>query len=476
MRYEFTARLLHAITTLIVLAAISLNSNSASKAAGNADSPRNPNVVSILADDLGYGDLHCYGQQRIQTPRLDRLAAEGIRFTNCYAGCTVCAPSRCTLMTGLHTGHCRIRGNAQVPLEATDVTVAEVLKKAGYATSIIGKWGLGEAGTSGVPNEQGFDQSFGYLNQHHAHNYYPDFLWRNREKEPVVGNVVRDGVASERAAYSQDLFVREALQFLDREKAHPFFLYLAFTSPHANNEAGQQGMEVPSDEPYANESWPQPQKNHAAMITRLDRDIGRVLDHLQDLGLADKTIVFFSSDNGPHKEGGADPTFFHSSGPLRGNKRDLYEGGIRVPGIAKWPGQIPAGSTSDLPWAFWDVLPTLAEIAQVQPPAHLDGISILPTLIGSDRAGRAQQHHDYLYWEFHERGFQQAIRAGNWKGIRSGMSAPIALYDLASDIAETKNVAEANPQVTAKLTALFDSARTESPDWPLPSSAKPFKH
>ncbi|HEY1597994.1 MAG TPA: arylsulfatase [Pirellulales bacterium] len=476
MRYQLTVRLLQKIAALIVVATVALHGDSPSKAADNADLPRSPNIIVILADDLGYGDLHCYGQQRIQTPRLDRLAAEGVRFTDCYAGCTVCAPSRCTLMTGLHTGHCRIRGNAQVPLEANDVTVAEVLKTAGYATGIIGKWGLGEAGTSGAPNEQGFDHWFGYLSQHHAHNYYPDFLWRNRDKEPVVGNVVRDGVASERAVYSQDLFVREAITFLDRQQAHPFFLYLAFTSPHANNEAGKQGMEVPSDAPYTNESWPQPQKNHAAMITRLDRDIGIVLDHLQDLGIADKTIVLFSSDNGPHKEGGADPNFFHSSGPLRGIKRDLYEGGIRVPGIAKWPGQIAAGSTSDLPWAFWDVLPTLAEIAQVQPPAGLDGISILPTLVGPPRAGHTQQHHDYLYWEFHERGFQQAIRTGNWKGIRSGMSTPIALYDLASDIAETRNVADANPQVAAKLTALIDSARTESPDWPLPAGAQPSKH
>ena len=254
-------------------------------------------------------------------------------------------------MTGLHTGHCRVRGNGQVPLQPQDVTVAEVLKKAGYVTGIFGKWGLGEAGSTGIPNDQGFDEWFGYLSQHHAHNYYPDFLWRNREREPIAGNVIKDGVATKRAVYSPDLFTREALSFLDRHKNERFFLYLPYTIPHANNEAGNQGMEVPSDEPYGREPWPEAQRNHAAMITRLDRDIGRILDRLRELKLDEDTIVLFSSDNGPHKEGGADPDFFESAASLRGHKRDLYDGGIRVPAIVRWPGHVAESSQSDIPCA-----------------------------------------------------------------------------------------------------------------------------
>ncbi len=458
---------------LVLLALLILGSVSALGAGVPADSPTNsanPNIVFILADDLGYGDVGCYGQQRIKTPNLDRLAAEGLRFTSCYAGSTVCAPSRCALMTGLHMGHARIRGNGTVPLEPQDVTIAKLLKQAGYVTSIIGKWGLGEAETTGIPNDQGFDEWFGYLNQQHAHNYYPDFLWRNRQQTPIEGNVVKNGVASERAQYSPDLMTHEALDFLERHRAERFFLYLPFTSPHANNEAGNKGMEVPSDEPYSDEPWPQPQRNHAAMITRLDRDIGRILDRLSELKLADTTIVFFSSDNGPHKEGGADPKFFQSSGPLRGLKRDLYEGGIRVPMIVRWPGPVAAGTTTDLACAFWDVLPTLAELAGVATPTTLDGISLVPTLIGPAAAGREQPRHDFLYWEFHERGFKQAVRAGDWKAIRFGIAGPVELYNLADDPAETKDLAHEKPDVVKRLTQQMDSARRDSADWPLPKS------
>ena len=271
---------------------------------------RRPNIIFILADDLGYGDIGCQGQEQILTPNIDRLAAEGMRFTDAYAGSTVCAPSRCTLMTGLHTGHCRVRGNARVPLRPEDITVAEVLKRAGYATALIGKWGLGEPDTTGIPNRKGFDEFFGYLNQGRAHNYYPEYLWRNEEKVVVEGNVLEAPQVSKQCTqYSHDLFTKEALSFLERHQKEPFFLYLAFTIPHANNERGRakgNGMEVPSDEPYSNKPWPQAQKNHAAMITRLDRDIGRFMERLKELGIDDDTIVFFSSDNGPHKEGGAD--------------------------------------------------------------------------------------------------------------------------------------------------------------------------
>jgi arylsulfatase A-like enzyme len=429
---------------------------------------RPPNIVFILADDLGYGDLGCYGQQKIKTPNLDRLAAAGLRFTQVYAGSTVCAPSRCALMTGKHTGHARIRGNAQVPLEPQDVTVATVLHQAGYATGLIGKWGLGEAGSTGIPTRQGFDYFFGYLSQVHAHNYYPDFLWRNETKVPLPGNVVEKGVASRKTTYSPDLFTQEALAFVEKHKDQPFFLYLAYTLPHANNEAGKNGMEVPSDEPYSGEAWPAAQKNHAAMITRLDRDVGRFLDKLHALGLEDNTIVFFSSDNGPHKEGGAEPAFFHSSGPLRGFKRSMHDGGIRVPMIVRWPGHVPAGKVSDQVWAFWDFLPTAAELVGARTPEGIDGLSVVPTLL--DQGG--QKQHDYLYWEFHENGSKQAVRTGNWKAIRGQPDGPLQLFDLSNDLGEQHDVAAQHPEVIARIEAYLRTARTESPHWPLRAGKK----
>lgn len=432
-----------------------------------AGSSRHPNIVFILADDLGYGDLGCYGQQRIKTPNLDRMAAEGVRFTQCYSGSTVCAPSRCCLMTGLHTGHAYIRGNGLLPLRPEDVTVAETLKGAGYATGLVGKWGLGEPDTTGVPNSQGFDEFFGYLNQGHAHNYYPEYLWRNTTQVRLDGNVEskeRRGVSDERKIYSGDLFTHEALDFVERNKSKAFFLYLAYTIPHANNErfaAGMSGMEVPDYGPYTNEDWPEHQKGHAAMISRMDRDIGVLFQKLKDLGLDDNTIVFFSSDNGTHKEGGADPAFFTSSGPLRGYKRDLYDGGIRVPMIVRWPGKISAGSVSDQVWAFWDFLPTAAALAGVSPPPGLDGISVLPTLLSG-----ATFEHAPLYWEFHERGFAQAVRMGNWKGLKLGPDKPLELYDLSHDIGETQDVSKDNPDVVDKIEAYLATARTPSEKWP----------
>ena len=439
----------------------------------SAEEPKRPNIVFILADDLGYGDVGCYGQKQIQTPSIDRLAAEGTRFTQCYAGCTVCAPSRCVLMTGLHTGHCQVRGNARVPLRPEDTTVAEVLKAAGYRTGIIGKWGLGEPDSTGIPNKKGFDYWFGYLNQAHAHNYYPDYLWRNQEKVPLP-NIVEKGVATKKVVYSADLFAEEALRFVEREKDKPFFLYLALTIPHANNEAGKEGMEVPSDAPYSDKPWPQPQKNHAAMITRMDRDIGKLLQKLKDLKLDEKTIVFFTSDNGPHKEGGGDPKFFQSSGPLRGIKRDLTEGGIRVPMIVRWPGKVPAGQTSDQVWSFADVLPTAAELAGAKPPERIDGISVVPALLGEKHAGRKQPQHAFLYWEFHEGGFIQAVRMGDWKYLRRpyGKDPTPELYDLKTDLAENKNVAAENKEVVAKIETYLKTARTDSKDWPVPPLKK----
>jgi len=416
---------------------------------------RKPNIIFILADDLGYGDLGCYGQQKIRTPNIDRLAAEGMKFTQCYAGSTVCAPSRCALMTGLHTGHTRIRGNDRKPLLPEDVTVAEVLREAGYATGLVGKWGLGEPDTTGIPTRQGFDSFLGYLNQRHAHNYYPDYLWRNEEKVPLA-NEVANGVATKRVQYAQDLFAEEALAFVERSKDKPFFLYYAVTIPHANNEAGKAGMEVPSDEPYAGQDWPKNEKNFAAMVTRLDTDVGRLMARLKELGLDDDTIVFFTSDNGPHREGGHNPDFFDSSGPLRGIKRDLYEGGIRVPMIVRRPGVVPAGKTSDHVWAFWDFLPTAADIAGAETPKGLDGLSVLPVL-----RGEKAPEHEYLYWEFHEQGGKRAVRMGDWKAVRLlAKNGKTELYDLRDDLGETRDVAAAHPDIVARLEAVMQSAHT----------------
>ncbi len=445
--------------------------------------PRRPNIIFILADDLGYGDLGCYGQTRIKTPNIDRLAAEGMRFTDFYAGSTVCAPSRCALMTGLHTGHCLIRGNAKVALREQDLTVASILKDSGYYTGLIGKWGLGNEGSTGVPQKQGFAEFAGYLDQTHAHDYYTDHLWRydpraaeqgpdadvskGRSPMPLVEN---QGL--EKRLYTPDLFATAALQFakLDRQSDlnhhRPFFLEWATIIPHANNEAGQRtgnGMQVPTDAPYSNESWPQTEKNKAAMISRLDADVGRLLDTLQQLKEDENTIIFFSSDNGPHKEGGVDPTFFKSSGPFRGIKRDLYEGGIRVPLIVRWPGKIKAGQTNNSEFAFWDFLPTAAEIAGVKPPAGIDGISFLPTLLGKAQTNQ----HTALYWEFHERGFQQAARMGDWKAVRLKADGPFELYNLRLDPGEKTNVADQNPQVVAKFEAYLKTARSESEQWPI---------
>ena len=338
----------------------------------------------------------------------------GMRFTQAYAGSTVCAPSRCCLMTGLHSGHAIIRGNrADLAIRPGDVTVTEILKGAGYRTGLFGKWSLGGLGSTGYPTRRGFDEWFGYFSQGHAHNYYPEHLLHNDTAVLLRGNS-----GTQRKDYAHDLFTERALGFLDRRSAQPFFLHLCYTIPHANNEMGRDtgdGMEVPDYGVYAGKPWPKQEKGFAAMITRMDRDIGRLLDRLKQTGQDGNTLVIFSSDNGPHREGGHDPAFFESSGPLRGIKRDLYEGGIRVPAMARWPGRIRAGQTSEYPWAFWDFLPTAAELAGARSPAGLDGISIAPVLLG-----KPQRRRPYFYWEFHEGGFQQAVRVDDWKGVRAG--------------------------------------------------------
>lgn len=437
-----------------------------------------PNIILILADDLGYGDVGCYGQRKIRTPHIDRMAAEGVRFTQFYAGSTVCAPSRCVLMTGLHVGHCYIRGNGKLNLRPQDVTVAEVLQQAGYATGMFGKWGLGHEASTGLPTRQGFDEFFGYLDQHHAHNYYPSFLIRGEQRVPLDNVVPNEGefgqgVASRKVQYSHDLIAEAALAFIDAHKHEPFFLYVPFTLPHANNEAGKQGMEVPDWGEYADLDWPAPQKAAAAMISRLDRDVGRILARLKGHGIDQRTIVFFSSDNGPHGEGGHDPDFFDSNGPLRGMKRDLYEGGIRVPMIVRWPGRAPAGTVSEFIGSFADFLPTAAAIAGIDPPASLDGVSFLPAILGQNEG---QRQHDYLYWEFYERGSAQAIRMGRWKAVAQPLGGEkLELYDLASDLGETTDVAAEHPDVATRARLLLREAHVPSPDWRLPDPPKPAR-
>jgi arylsulfatase A-like enzyme len=459
--------------TVLALATTALAVTAAPAAQDLAATSRPPSIIFILADDLGYGDLGCYGQTKIKTPNLDRLAAEGMRFTQFYAGSTVCAPSRCALMTGLHTGHATIRGNAAVALGPQDLTVAELLKGAGYRTALIGKWGLGDEHTSGVPGKKGFDEFVGYLDQVHAHDYYTDHLWHS---DPANGyddwERFPENESGQKGLYTHDLFTKAALNYVKIKKPdnvnkyRPFFLYLAYTIPHANDEEGNRsgnGMQVPSDAPYSNEPWPQTEKNKAAMITRLDADVGRLLDLLKTLGIDGRTMIFFTSDNGPHKEGGVDPKFFQSSGPLRGIKRDLYEGGIRVPMIVRWPDRIKAGQVNDQLWAFWDFLPTAAQIAGAKVPPKLDGISMLPDLLGQVQTNR----HDFLYWEFHERGFQQAVRMDHWKAVRPQADQPLELYDLNTDLGEKENVAEKNPQVVARIEPYLKTARTESAQWPI---------
>ncbi|MCH7688810.1 MAG: arylsulfatase [Planctomycetes bacterium] len=427
-----------------------------------------PNIIYIMADDLGYGDLGCYGQKRIKTPNIDRMAAQGVRFTQFYAGSTVCAPSRCVLMTGLHLGHCYIRGNGKTNLRPGDVTVAEVLKQAGYTNGLFGKWGIGHEGSTGVPTKQGFDEFFGYLDQHHAHNYYPTFLMRN-ETRVTLRNVVPgegkygQGVATKKMQYSHDLIAEELLSFIDDNKDRPFFLYFAATLPHANNEARDKGMEIPDYGIYKNKDWPEPQKGLAAMISRLDADVGRILDRLKKHGIDENTIIFFTSDNGPHNEGGNKSTFFDSNGPLRGTKRDLYDGGIRVPMIVRWPGKTPEGTDSDYIGYFGDFLATAADIAGIKEVPKTDGISFLPAILGK---AEEQKQHKYLYWEFYERGSAQGVRMGDWKGIVKPLGGNnIELYNVKDDIGETTDIAEQHPDIVAKIRVAIKESHVPSPLW-----------
>ncbi len=476
------------------------------------DTAKLPNIIYVLADDLGYAELGCYGQEKIRTPHLDRLASEGMRFTQHYCGNAVCAPSRCVLMTGKHPGHAYVRSNrrfklpkehmqkygleyhGQEPIPDTEVTIAEVLKQKGYTTAAMGKWGLGQIGTSGDPNRQGFDLFFGYNCQGHAHSYYTGHLWKNHEKillgnrPPIPGHGRLRGGADPRDPdsyapfkgkdYAPDHMIREALAFIRANKDRPFFLYYPSTIPHL-------ALHIPDEElkPYLGK-WPEvpftgngytphmtPRAAYAAMISRLDREVGRMMELLDELGLRQNTLVMFSSDNGTtHLKKEVDYEFFRSVGPLRGLKGSLYEGGIRVPMIARWPGRIAPGSVSDHVSAFCDVLPTLAEVVGVEPPAEIDGISFLPALLGeSDR----QRRHEFLYWEFPSYGGQQVVRMGDWKGVRQKMlqkrnpnRLKIELYNLKDDVGESHDVADDHPEIVAKIAEIMRRARTPSDVFP----------
>lgn len=441
--------------------------------------PVKPNIIYILADDLGYGDLSCYGQKQFSTPNIDNLAKNGIKFTQHYAGCSVCAPSRCSLMTGKHTGHTFIRGNremgeeGQYPLESKAVTIAEVLKSNGYTTGAFGKWGLGYPGSEGDPNQQGFDEFFGYNCQRMAHNYYPYHLWHNQEKIILDGN--RNSKSGE---YAPEVIHKEAIKFIEVNKTKPFFMFYATIIPHAELVAPEDYMKkyrgklnpehsfkgVDAGKQFRNGGYGSQPETHAAfaaMVTLLDDQVGEIVAKLKDLGIYENTLIVFSSDNGPHKEGGADPEYFNSNGIYRGYKRDLYEGGIREPMIVSWEGKIKHGQTTDHISAFWDVFPTFCELTGAKTPSDLDGISFLPVLFGEK-----QPEHDYLYWEFHELGGRQALRQGDWKLVRYNVlkaeKTTTELYNLSADPGEIINVASKYPGKVEELTRIMEAARTES--------------
>ncbi|MFZ9838709.1 MAG: arylsulfatase [Opitutaceae bacterium] len=454
--------------TLLLLLAATLHA---------ARDPRQ-NIVFILADDLGYGDIGPYGQKLIRTPNLDRLAAEGTVFTHYYAGAAVCSPTRSVLMTGQHTGHTRIRGNhgraglARVPLRAEDETVAELLRNQGYATAMIGKWGLGEPGTEGTPDRQGFERWFGYLNNDLAEFHFPEKLWRDGKEIPLPGNA-----GGARVQYSHDLMTEEALAFLDARHPRPFFLYLAYTVPHSLLEAPEDALaeyrgrfpEPPAGQGGKNDV-PFPRATFAAMVGRLDRDVGRILDRIRTLGIERHTVVFFGSDNGaPARAGISD--FFGSTAGFRGHKGSLFEGGLRAPMIVRWPGQIPAGRRSSYPWGGWDFLPTALALAGItRPEPGVDGLNVLPAL-----RGKATERPGHLYWEHHQREFSQAVREGRLKAVRERPGDPVLVFDVVGDPGETRDLAAQEPGFVARAEELFRTSRTASEHWPVASRISPSR-
>ncbi len=407
---------------------------------------RRPNIVYILADDLGYGHLGCYGQKEIKTPVIDRMAREGMKFTDHYAGSALCAPSRCVLITGLHTGHCFIRNNKPLPVEgnvpipADSQTIPKLLGKAGYKSAAIGKWGLGYPGSEGDPINQGFDHFFGYNCQRQAHTYYPPHLWRNDRKVMLQGNKT-----DPKTDYSHDLLTKEALSFIRENRENPFFLYVPYTIPHA-------AFQVPELGQYADKPWSPVKKAIAAMISRMDGDIGKILASVKSLGLEENTLVIFASDNG--SAGGALLNEFKGSGPLRASKGSLYEGGIRAPMVARWPGHVAPGTTSAHVCAFQDMMPTFADLAGVKVTGRTDGISIVPTLLAKGR----QRRHEYLYWELRE---NRAVRMGNFKAVRT--KAGLQLFDLGKDLAENTDIAAQHPEIVEKIRKIIETSHEDSP-------------
>lgn len=430
-----------------------------------AEAGHQPNIIFILSDDVAQGDLGCYGQKLIRTPNIDRMAREGLRTTQAYCGTTVCAPSRTSLMTGLHMGHSPIRANrevkpeGQMPLPAGTFTVAQLLKSAGYRTACIGKWGMGMFDTTGSPLKLGFDHFYGYNCQRHAHSYFPTYLYNDDRRFELPGNDGNTRITGKGAIYAQDLIADETLKFVRANKDRPFFLYYSVTLPHGTFQINDQGI-------YKAKPWTEEQKNYAAMVTRLDTDTGRLLALLKELGIDDKTLVIFSGDNGssfaPNSPLGK--LFEQAANGLRGYKRELYEGGLRNAGIIRWPGVVPAGRVSDEPWAFWDFLPTCAALTGARIPAgvHVDGLSLVAYFQGGHAPPR-----EYFYWELHEGPSLQAVRWGDWKAVRNGPSKPIEIYDLKTDAAESKNLAAEKPDLVATAEALMKAAHVDDPNWPL---------
>lgn len=449
---------------------------------------RKPNIIYILADDLGYAEVGCYGQKKIKTPNIDKLCAEGMKFTDHYSGNPVCAPSRCSFMTGMHTGHTEVRGNKQIggaegwKLGATTggqwnikedtVTVVKLMKKAGYTTGAFGKWGLGTYGGTGAPDKQGFDDFYGYICQRQAHTYYPNHLWNNGKIERFPEN--ENG---KEVTYSQDKIAEHAREFLKRNKDKPFFLYVPFTIPHVSLQVPEESLKeyrgLWPEIPFPGDGYfphPTPRAAYAAMVSHMDRDVGSLVKLVKDFGLEEDTLIIFTSDNGPTFNGGSDSKFFESAGPFRGLKCSAYEGGIRIPFIARWKGKIKPGTVSNHISAFWDMMPTFCDIAGTATPKGIDGISILPTLMGQPKK---QKEHEYLYWEYVR---QQAIRMGDWKAYRKSPDSEMELYNLRTDIAESIDLAEKEPKIAAKMRKLLTDARTESDLFPIKkSSAKKGK-
>lgn len=460
------------VSTLLFLCGLCFDVN-------KAESQQRPNIIYIMADDLGYGDLGCYGQGVIQTPHIDQLASEGMRFTDHYAGHTVCRPSRLVLWLGQHVGHTGLAGNRPRSLTSEEQTVARLLNESGYRTGGVGKWALGnvekpsEIHNAGHPNRNGFDYWYGYLNQGNAHNYYPTFLWENDRQVPLPGNQIdpapagRRRVSVNRVTYSHDVITEAAFQFIKRNRDRPFLLHIHWTIPHANNEGGRltgNGMEVPDYGMYGDRDWPETEKGFAAMVTRMDSDVGRLSRLLKTLEIDEKTLVIFTSDNGPHNEGGHKHEFFNSNGDLKGFKRSMHEGGIRVPMIARWPDKIAAGKISDHPSGFYDFLPTACELAGISPPEDIDGLSYLPTLL--DQPDQ-QKKHEYLYCESLEGATSVGVRFGDWKLVKYRQKKEVnksqsdnkdlwRLYDLAHDRGEANDLSATHPDVVQQISSLLE--------------------